>query len=110
MSKTTIAIGVLATVLTQSAANAATAPVAMPAQLPIIGAAPVISNAAKAQILKSDYFQVAGKKRPFVRAFVQESGPSFAQYIQTLKFKEDVEEVGPVADIRATFEQFRSIG
>ena len=110
MSKTSISIGILAAVLAQSGANAATAPVDTPRDLPMIGAAPVISDAAKAQILKTESFQVAGKKRPFKRAFVQENGPTFAQYTQALKFKPDTEEFGPVADIRAAFEQFRSVG
>lgn len=110
MSKTAISIAILAAVLAQSAANAATAPVDILKELPHIGAAPVISDAAKAQILKSDSVQVASKKRPFKRAFLQENGPTFAQYTQALKYKPDTEEFGPIADIRAAFEQFRSVG
>ena len=110
MSKTIIAFGVLATALTQTSAQAATAPAAASPELLVVGGAPVISSAAKAQILKTDYFEVARKKRPFVRAFLQESGPTFAQYIQSLKKHEAVDDLGPVAEIRKAFEQFRTVG
>jgi hypothetical protein len=54
--------------------------------------------------------QLARKKRPFSRAFVEENGPTFAQYVQSLKNWDDSEELEPVADVRQVFETVRTAG
>jgi hypothetical protein len=110
MSKTTIILGALASIGIASVANAAGPSAPASAGLSPLSGLPVVSDAAKAKILKSQEMQIAKRKRPFTRAFVEENGPTFAQYIQSLKHGEDTENLGPVADVREVFETVRTLG